>query len=93
VMVTARDDAENVEISVRDSGIGIDKEDQVRIFEAFQQAERGPARAQEGTGLGLGLARRFVELHGGTISVDSEPGQGSTFTVRLPARRSLADVA
>jgi signal transduction histidine kinase len=93
VMVTARDDAETVEISVRDSGIGIDKEDQVRIFEAFQQAERGPARVQEGTGLGLGLARRFVELHGGTISVESEPGQGSTFTVRLPARRSLADVA
>ena len=93
VTVTARDDADNVEISVRDSGIGIDKEDQVRIFEAFQQAERGPARAQEGTGLGLGLARRFVELHGGTISVESEPGQGSTFTVRLPTRRSLADVA
>ncbi len=93
VTVTARDDADNVEISVRDSGIGIDKEDQVRIFEAFQQAERGPARVQEGTGLGLGLARRFVELHGGTITVDSEPGQGSTFTVRLPARRSLANVA
>jgi signal transduction histidine kinase len=93
VTVTARDDADNVEISVRDSGIGIDKEDQVRIFEAFQQAERGPALAQEGTGLGLGLAKRFVELHGGTIAVESEPGQGSTFTVRLPARRSLAEVA
>ncbi len=93
VTVKARVDAENVSISVRDSGVGIAKQDQARIFEAFQQVERGPNRAQEGTGLGLGLARRFVELHGGTISVESELGQGSTFTVRLPASASMAGAA
>jgi signal transduction histidine kinase len=90
VAVKARVDSENVAISVRDSGVGIAKKDQERIFEAFQQAESGPDRAQEGTGLGLGLARRFVELHGGTITVESELGKGSTFTVRLPARATGA---
>jgi signal transduction histidine kinase len=90
VAVKARVDSENVAISVRDSGVGIAKQDQERIFEAFQQAESGPDRAQEGTGLGLGLARRFVELHGGTITVESELGKGSTFTVRLPARATAA---
>jgi signal transduction histidine kinase len=90
VAVRARVDSGNVAISVRDTGVGIAKQDQERIFEAFQQAESGPDRAHEGTGLGLGLARRFVELHGGTITVESELGNGSTFTVRLPSRASGA---
>ena len=72
-----------VEISVADSGVGISAADQERIFEEFAQA--GPAgAAREGTGLGLALARRFVELHGGRIWVQSEPGAGATFGFTLP---------
>jgi signal transduction histidine kinase len=75
---------DEVEISVRDTGVGINAEDQVRIFEEFYQV--GTAQTQEGTGLGLTLTRRLVELHHGRLSVESEPGVGSTFTVTLPLR-------
>jgi signal transduction histidine kinase len=71
-----------VEISVRDTGVGISAEDQEKIFEEFYQV--GASRTQEGTGLGLALTRRLVELHHGRLSVESEPGVGSTFTVTLP---------
>lgn len=74
-----------VQISVRDTGIGIRDEDQSRIFEEFQQA--GPGKAVEGTGLGLALAKRFVEMHAGRIWVDSEVGRGSSFTFTLPLHR------
>ena len=70
-------------VSIRDDGPGIAAEDQVRIFEEFQQAEAG-MRQQEGTGLGLALSKRLVELHGGRIWVESEPGNGSTFVFTLP---------
>jgi signal transduction histidine kinase len=76
-----------VRVSVRDSGPGIAAEDQGRIFEEFQQAAAGRERG-EGTGLGLALSKRLVELHGGRIWVDSEPGQGSTFVFALPAPAS-----
>jgi signal transduction histidine kinase len=69
---------------VWDTGIGITPEDQGRIFEEFQQMETTAARQYEGTGLGLTLAKKFVELHGGRIWVESAPGQGSTFTFTLP---------
>jgi signal transduction histidine kinase len=73
-----------VEISVSDTGIGISPEDQRTIFEEFRQA-RGDGRGKsEGTGLGLTLTKRFVELHGGTIKVESEVGKGSTITYTLP---------
>jgi len=75
-----------VEISVSDTGMGIAAEDQEIIFEEFRQARTDGARKIEGTGLGLALARKFVELHGGKIWVDSEPGKGSTFTFRLPVQ-------
>lgn len=73
-------------IMVADSGIGIKAEDQARIFEAFEQVDSSRVREQGGTGLGLALTRRLVELHGGTIAVASEgvKGRGSVFTVRLP---------
>jgi signal transduction histidine kinase len=73
-------------IMVADSGIGIKAEDQARIFEAFEQVDSSLVREQGGTGLGLALTRRLVELHGGTIAVASEgvKGRGSVFTVRLP---------
>ncbi len=76
----------SVEISVSDTGIGIAEEDQARIFEEFQQAGPDHAGKREGTGLGLTLTRKFVELHGGTIWVKSQVGQGATFTFALPVR-------
>jgi signal transduction histidine kinase len=76
-----------VEISVRDTGIGIAPEDQGLIFEEFRQVGSDYARKREGTGLGLALARRFVELHGGQIRVESAIGQGSTFTFTIPTGR------
>ena len=78
-----------VRVSVADTGPGIAPEDHERIFEEFQQAEAG-VEQREGTGLGLALSKRLVELHGGRIWVDSELGQGSTFVFTLPARRVLA---
>jgi signal transduction histidine kinase len=73
-------------ITVTDTGVGIKAEDQARIFEAFEQVDSSYARDQGGTGLGLALTKKLVELHGGTISVASEgvKGRGSVLTVRLP---------
>ena len=73
-----------VEVAVRDTGIGIAPEDQQAVFEEFRQVGRDQMRKAEGTGLGLALTKRFVELHGGAIRLHSTPGQGSTFTVSLP---------
>jgi signal transduction histidine kinase len=72
-----------VRVSVSDTGPGIAPSDQERIFEEFQQTEAG-LEQREGTGLGLALSKRLVELHGGRIWVESEPGSGSTFTFTLP---------
>ncbi|MBO0837875.1 MAG: GAF domain-containing sensor histidine kinase, partial [Actinobacteria bacterium] len=74
---------ERLDICVADSGIGISKDDQERIFEEFKQLE-GDGQQRQGTGLGLTLTRRLAELHGGRVWVDSEPGAGSRFFVRLP---------
>jgi signal transduction histidine kinase len=78
--------ADVITIAVSDTGIGIAPEDQASIFEEFRQVGRDDARKQEGTGLGLTLAKKFVELHGGRIWVESEVGQGSTFSFTLPVR-------
>ncbi len=74
-----------VRVSVADTGPGVAPEDTERIFEEFQQSETGVG-LREGTGLGLALSKRFVELHGGRIWLESELGRGSTFTFALPAR-------
>ena len=79
-----------IAVAVTDTGIGISMDEQSRIFEEFAQA-RGGVDASESTGLGLTLARRLVELHGGRIWVESELGEGSTFTFTLP-RRAVASV-
>ena len=81
-VAAARLDGE-VRVAVRDSGPGIAPEDQLRIFEEFQQAAAGKEQ-REGTGLGLALSKRLVELHGGRIWVESAPGKGSTFVFTLP---------
>jgi signal transduction histidine kinase len=71
------------EISVADTGVGIAPEDQGAIFEEFRQVGTADKKA-EGTGLGLTLCRKFVELHGGRIWVKSQVGQGATFTFTIP---------
>jgi signal transduction histidine kinase/HAMP domain-containing protein len=77
----------SIEVSVSDTGIGIAPEDQALIFDEFRQASTDHAGRREGTGLGLALTKRFVELHGGQMWVKSEVGRGSTFTFTLPVRR------
>ena len=84
VEVCARCTEDEAEVTVRDTGIGIAESDCERIFEAFQQGDRGARSSAEGTGLGLTLSKRIVELHGGRISVASELGKGSTFTFVIP---------
>jgi signal transduction histidine kinase len=86
IRVTAQPTDSGVEISVQDTGIGISPEDQAAIFEEFRQVGSDHAGKREGTGLGLALAKKFVELHGGKIWVQSEAGKGSTFTFTLPVR-------
>ena len=75
----------DVRVSVADTGPGIAAEDLERIFEEFQQTEAG-FEQREGTGLGLALSKRLVELHGGRIWVESEVGEGSTFVFTLPSK-------
>jgi signal transduction histidine kinase len=87
VTLEAKLDATQVHIAVRDTGVGISKEDQDVIFEEFRQVGTDYARKAEGTGLGLALTMRFVEMHGGRLSVESEPGIGSVFMVELPLRQ------
>jgi PAS domain S-box-containing protein len=82
-------DADFIEISVSDTGIGISLENQERLFQPFQQVETSLTRKYSGTGLGLSLCRRFVELHGGRIWIESEPGKGSTFTFVIPVKERL----
>ena len=85
VHLSATDRGGSYEISVRDEGIGIDPDDQDRIFEVF---ERLHGREEyDGTGIGLALCQRIVERHGGRMRVDSEPGEGSTFSFTLPSVR------
>jgi two-component system, NtrC family, sensor kinase len=86
--INARQADGSVEISVSDTGIGISPDDQARIFEEFRQVGGDYAHKREGTGLGLTLAKKFVELHGGKIWVESEVGKGSTFSFTLPERSS-----
>ena len=86
--IRARNSDSVIEIAVWDSGVGIADEDKQRIFEEFQQVERGLTDKPEGTGLGLALTKKFVELHGGMIWVESTRGHGSTFTFTLPVEGS-----
>jgi two-component system cell cycle sensor histidine kinase PleC len=84
VTVVVRQDGDTAILRVSDTGIGIDELDQRRLFDDFVQLRQRAGRLPSGTGLGLALVRRLVDLSGGTIDVESTAGVGSTFTVRLP---------
>lgn len=90
ITIAARAVGEYVEISVSDNGIGIRKEDQHLIFQEFRQLDASFTRKYEGTGLGLALTKKLVELHGGKIWVESEEGRGSTFFILLPNREKTS---
>ncbi len=81
-----------VELAVRDTGIGIGTEDQVHLFKRFHRIEGARSRTFEGSGIGLALVAELVALHGGSIGASSAPGEGSTFTVRLPVGREPTGV-
>jgi signal transduction histidine kinase len=87
VAVSAEEKNDRIEISVTDTGVGIAEEDLPMIFDGFYRAESGKAAAG-GVGLGLAITRRIIEAHGGTITVHSELGKGSTFVLSLPVLRS-----
>ncbi len=84
VTVKAYQEANNVVVKVRDTGIGIPSKDLPHIFERFYRVDRSRSRHRGGAGLGLSIAARIVEFHGGRIGVESTPGEGSTFTLFLP---------
>ena len=85
VTVSARDDGEHIRIAVTDTGIGIAEADRPRLFQAFEQLVTPSGDRPAGTGLGLALTKRLVDMHGGNIEVESQLGSGTTFTLRIPA--------
>jgi len=86
--VIIKQDTKNVTVRISDTGIGISHEDQKRIFERFFKADRSHSRKYGGSGMGLAIVKQIVSLHKGDIRVESEPGQGTTFTVTLPMTSS-----
>lgn len=84
ILVNVIDEGENVSIMVKDTGIGIPEDKKKLIFERFGQVDKTLSRNREGTGLGLSLVKSFVELHGGTIDIESEVDVGSNFIINLP---------
>jgi signal transduction histidine kinase len=89
VRLSAKLNAGTVEIVVADTGIGIAKSDLAKAFESFGQIDNRLSRRYEGSGLGLPLARHLAELHGASLSIDSQPSMGTVVTVRFPASRCL----
>jgi signal transduction histidine kinase/CheY-like chemotaxis protein len=91
VTISAQRTPTAMEISVTDTGIGISDADQEYIFKEFHQVDHGPGRKHEGTGLGLALTKRFANLHGGDVRVQSRINQGSVFTLSLPTQSPIAE--
>jgi hypothetical protein len=77
-----------IEVAVADSGIGMTPEQQAKLFEEFSQADASTAQRFGGTGLGLAITRKLARMMGGDVTVTSEPGKGSVFTVRLPGEHT-----
>src|SRR5438270_9096213 len=90
ITVSVKDSPEQLTVSVEDTGIGMKSEDLPKLFREFEQIDGSYTRRYQGTGLGLALCRRFVEMHGGRIWVESQFGKGSTFTFTLPRQVKLA---
>ena len=90
ITVSVRDSAEHLTVSVEDTGIGMKPEDLPKLFREFEQIDGSYTRRYQGTGLGLALCRRFVEMHGGRIWAESQFGQGSIFTFTIPREPRLA---
>ncbi|HEV3476035.1 MAG TPA: ATP-binding protein [Rubrobacteraceae bacterium] len=84
VDITIGEDASSLTVEVRDNGVGIPEEELSQLFERFYRVDKDRSRATGGSGLGLAISKQIVEMHGGDISVESEVGVGSTFTVRIP---------
>jgi signal transduction histidine kinase len=87
----AADGAEWITFRVRDTGIGMTPAQMGRLFQTFSQAEASTARQYGGTGLGLAITKRFCQMMGGDVTVESELGQGATFTIRLPTEVTAAN--
>ncbi len=92
ISISSQKTGDRLKICVKDTGVGIDEKDQQMIFEEFRQAEQEETRRYGGSGLGLALAKKIVELHGGRIWVESKKGQGSQFYLTLPLNPSLVQV-
>jgi two-component system, OmpR family, phosphate regulon sensor histidine kinase PhoR len=86
ILIACKTDEQGTKVYVSDTGIGIPKESIPRIFERFYRVDPGRSRESGGTGLGLAIVKHIMELHGGTVSVVSEPGKGSVFTLEFPAQ-------
>jgi two-component system phosphate regulon sensor histidine kinase PhoR len=84
IRLTAAADGERVRVAVSDTGIGMSEEEQAHVFERFYKADQARGREAGGSGLGLAIVKTIVDLHGGTVTVASAPGEGATFTVTLP---------
>ncbi|HXN57488.1 MAG TPA: response regulator [Candidatus Angelobacter sp.] len=93
ITVTVKDSPEQLTVSVHDTGIGMKEEDLPKLFREFEQIDGSYTRRYQGTGLGLALCRRFVEMHGGRIWAESHFGKGSTFTFTIPRDARLGPVA
>ena len=87
ITISAARNGNFLAIAVKDNGQGIPKEEQGKLFQRFSQTSTRATEGERGSGLGLAIARKIVEMHGGTIRVESEPGVGSTFTFEIPIEK------